>query len=184
MMNIPNIVTALRIVLIPVLVFVYYLPFPWSRLLAVIIFAIAGISDWVDGYLARALKQSTKLGEFLDPVADKLLISTALVLIVADTDILFLSLPVAIIIGREIVISALREWMAEIGKRTSVAVSYIGKVKTTMQIIAVLLLLYYHPPNTLLAWIGGICLYSAAVLTLWSMVMYLKIAWPDLVSEA
>lgn len=182
-MNIPNIITSLRILLIPVFVLIFYLPFSWSRITAALVFALAGITDWIDGYLARTLSQTTKLGAFLDPVADKLLIATALVLIVGGSEIPYLAIPAAVIVGREIVISALREWMAEIGKRTSVAVSFIGKFKTTIQIIAVLVLLIHQPHQYYLGIIGASCLYLAAFLTLWSMSLYLKTAWPDLVTS-
>jgi len=187
-LNLPNILTLLRLVLIPVLVAVYFLPHSWSNLVATIIFAVAASTDWLDGWLARKLNQQTPFGAFLDPVADKLMVTTALVLVATDPLIqqgawvweLFV-VAVAVIIGREIVISALREWMAELGKRASVAVSYIGKVKLTMQAIAIGFLLYRVP-----AWglptqrIGEVLLGIAAVLTLWSMWVYLRAAWPVL----
>lgn len=182
-MNIPNIITSSRILLIPIFVVVFYLPYSWSHIAAVIIFALAGITDWIDGYLARTLKQTSKLGAFLDPVADKLLIATALVIIVGESSIPYLAIPAAVIVGREIAISALREWMAEIGKRTSVAVSFIGKLKTTIQIVAVIILLVRQPNQYYLGLIGASCLYIAAFLTLWSMSIYLKTAWPNLVTR-
>jgi CDP-diacylglycerol--glycerol-3-phosphate 3-phosphatidyltransferase len=195
MINLPNILTFIRIAIIPFLVLVFYLPTTWGHLAAAIIFALAALTDWLDGYLARSLKQSTKLGAFLDPVADKLMVSIALVLIVGESQFQFISLPsavysvpaavitipAAIIVSREIVVSALREWMAEMGKRTSMAVSQIGKIKTTLQMIALIVLLYCTPrSNAFIAIIGYILLYVAAVLTIWSMVLYLKIAWPEL----
>ncbi|MCK5361279.1 MAG: CDP-diacylglycerol--glycerol-3-phosphate 3-phosphatidyltransferase, partial [Gammaproteobacteria bacterium] len=138
-LNIPNLLTLLRILLIPVLFVVYVLDVKWSNQLATVIFVVAAITDWLDGFLARKLNQYTPFGAFLDPVADKLIVATALVLLATDDNVLnmVISVPlfaaaVAIIIGREIVISALREWMAELGKRASVAVSYIGKVKTAL----------------------------------------------------
>jgi CDP-diacylglycerol--glycerol-3-phosphate 3-phosphatidyltransferase len=180
-MNIPNILTLLRVVLIPVLVVVVYLPYQWSGLAAATIFTLAAVTVWVDGYLARKLNQATEFGAFLDPVADKLMVAVALVLLLEQYPAAWFTLPTAVIIGREIVISALREWMAEIGKRTSVAVSYIGKFKTTTQMIAIILLLAktsFHNPAIEL--IGFVALYLAAVLTIWSMFVYLKAAWKDL----
>lgn len=178
-MNVPNSLTLLRVLLIPVLVAVFYAPFSHHLLLASGIFTLAAITDWVDGYLARRLDQMTPFGAFLDPVADKLMVATALVVLVErQADILF-TLAACVIIGREIVISALREWMAELGQKTSVAVSYIGKVKTALQMIAIIVLLAIDPSRhagPLLAG-GFILLYIAAVLTLWSMIVYLRAAW-------
>ena len=179
--NIPNILTLLRIVLIPVLVVVFYLPGPWSYQISALIFGVAAITDWLDGYLARRLQQTSPFGAFLDPVADKLMVAVALVLLVQDNPSELFAVPAAVIIGREIVISALREWMAEIGARTRVAVSIVGKVKTTLQMIAILLLLYKIPVGTFPThMVGVILLYIAAILTLWSMFVYLKAAWPIL----
>jgi CDP-diacylglycerol---glycerol-3-phosphate 3-phosphatidyltransferase len=178
--NFPNLVTMSRIFLIPIFVLVYYMPGPWANIGAAIVFGIAGITDWLDGYLARKLKQSSRFGAFLDPVADKLMVAVALVFLVSDPALPYIALPAAIIIGREIVISALREWMAEIGKRVSVKVSFLGKVKTAAQILAIILLLACNPLHAGLLLIAGyLCLYVAAVLTLWSMCIYLKVAWPD-----
>ncbi|QLH43524.1 MAG: CDP-diacylglycerol--glycerol-3-phosphate 3-phosphatidyltransferase [Coxiellaceae bacterium] len=179
-MNIPTALTFIRILTIPVFVVLFYLP-GWGRTAAAIIFAVAALTDWLDGYLARNLSQTTRFGAFLDPVADKLQVAIALVLVVGSDSVPYLTIPAAIIVGREIVISALREWMAEIGKRTSVAVSMIGKLKTVMQMVALVLLLAFSRETALWWWVlGAILLYIAAVLTLWSMVMYLKAAWPDL----
>ena len=179
-MNIPNAFTLFRILLVPVLVVVFYLPYSWTGTAAAIIFTTAAITDWIDGYLARKLNQSTPFGAFLDPVADKLMVAVALIVLLERYPHAWFTIPAMIIIGREIVISALREWMAEIGRRTSVAVSYVGKFKTTMQMIAIIVLL---AQTTLLdsriELIGFIALYLAAALTLWSMVIYLKAAWPD-----
>ena len=179
-MNIPNAFTLFRILLVPVLVVVFYLPYSWTGMAAAIIFTTAAITDWIDGYLARKLNQSTPFGAFLDPVADKLMVAVALIVLLERYPHAWFTIPAMIIIGREIVISALREWMAEIGRRTSVAVSYVGKFKTTMQMIAIIVLL---AQTTLLdsriELIGFIALYLAAALTLWSMVIYLKAAWPD-----
>lgn len=180
-MNIPNLLTLLRIVLIPVLVLIFYLPFNGNHIVAALIFVLAALTDWLDGYLARSLQQTSRLGAFLDPVADKLIVVVALVLVVGEQKLPFLAIPAAVIVGREIVISALREWMAEIGKRASVAVSVIGKFKTALQMIALVVLLLYKPSGYM--WIGMLgysLLYVAAILTLWSMVMYVKAAWNDL----
>ena len=179
--TIPNILTLLRIVLIPVLVVVFYLPGPWSYQISALIFGVAAITDWLDGYLARRLQQTSPFGAFLDPVADKLMVAVALVLLVQDNPSELFAVPAAVIIGREIVISALREWMAEIGARTRVAVSIVGKVKTTLQMIAILLLLYKIPVGAFPThMVGVVLLYIAAILTLWSMFVYLRAAWPIL----
>ncbi len=180
-MTLPNLLTLLRIALIPVLVFFFYLPFGWAHWLAALIFALAAITDWFDGFLARALSQTTRLGAFLDPVADKLIVAVALVLLVGEPHLRFIAIPAAIIVGREIVVSGLREWMAELGKRTSVAVSFIGKAKTFMQMLAIIFLLSYSEASMhrLLLYSGYTLLYVAAVLTLWSMCLYLKAAWPE-----
>jgi CDP-diacylglycerol--glycerol-3-phosphate 3-phosphatidyltransferase len=183
-MNIPLILTYVRIMLIPAIVVVFYLPVSFAHIAAAIIFILAAITDWLDGYLARSLNQTTKLGAFLDPVADKLIVATALVIIVGEFSAVYLVIPAAIIIGREIIVSALREWMAEIGKRTSVAVSRVGKIKTVLQMISIVVLLLYRPHHTALFRFSGVALlYIAVILTLWSMVMYLKVAWPDLTSS-
>ncbi len=178
-LNIPNALTLMRIFLIPVLVLVFYLPFHKHLLVAAVIFAVAAITDWLDGYLARRLGQTSAFGAFLDPVADKLMVAVALVLLVERHHTLMFSLAACVIIGREIVISALREWMAELGERTSVAVSYVGKVKTAFQMVAITGLLAIDPrldENWLLA-LCYVVLYIAAGLTLYSMVVYLKAAW-------
>lgn len=180
-MNIPNALTVFRIALIPVLVIVFYLPFSqWTGIACAALFTTAAITDWFDGYLARKLDQSTPFGAFLDPVADKLMVAVALVLLLERHPNIWFTVPAMIIIGREIVISALREWMAELGKRTSVAVSYVGKFKTTMQMIAIIVLLADISLQLPVIHVLGITsLYIAAVLTVWSMVIYLMAAWPD-----
>ena len=179
--TIPNILTFLRIILIPVLVIVFYVPSQWSYQISAAVFGLAAVTDWLDGYLARRLQQTSAFGAFLDPVADKLMVAVALVLLVQDNPSELFAVPAAIIIGREIVISALREWMAEIGARTKVAVSIIGKVKTTLQMLAILLLLYKAPLGPLPTHaVGVVLLYIAAILTLWSMFVYLRAAWPIL----
>ena len=177
--NIPNALTVLRICMIPVLVVVFYLPFQNHLLVAAIIFAVAAITDWVDGYLARKLGQTTAFGALLAPAAAKLMVAVALVLLVERHDTVLFTLAACVIIGREIVISALREWMAELGARTSVAVSYVGKVKTAFQMVAITALLAIDP-NTNESWLlalSYVILYIAAVLTLWSMFIYLRAAW-------
>ena len=190
-LNIPNLLTLLRILLIPFFFVVYLIDADWSNQLATFIFVVAALTDWLDGYLARRLNQYTTFGAFLDPVADKLIVATALVLLATDEKVLNLvfSVPlftasVAIIIGREIAISALREWMAELGKRASVAVSYIGKVKTALQLTAISLLIYQEPLLGIPIFkLGEILLFIAAALTLYSMVVYLKAAWPVLTEQ-
>ncbi|HBC33568.1 MAG TPA: CDP-diacylglycerol--glycerol-3-phosphate 3-phosphatidyltransferase, partial [Marinobacter adhaerens] len=146
------------------------------------IFGLAAATDWLDGYLARKLDQSTPFGAFLDPVADKLMVAVALAVLIEEHSAILLTIPATVIIGREIVISALREWMAEIGSRASVAVSYIGKIKTTAQMAAIVGLLAF-PPGVLWANVALALLYIAAILTLWSMGLYLKAAWADLFPE-
>ena len=178
MWNIPNSLTFARILLIPVFMLVFFLPYNWAHPVTALIFALAAITDWFDGYLARRLAQQSALGAFLDPVADKLMVSTALVLLVAQHPDLLMVISTAIIIGREITISALREWMAELGKRSKVAVSMIGKIKTFVQMFAILFLLYSRdivgiPIYTL----GEVLLVAAAVLTIISMFIYMKAAW-------
>ncbi|MEJ1496197.1 MAG: CDP-diacylglycerol--glycerol-3-phosphate 3-phosphatidyltransferase [Candidatus Sedimenticola sp. (ex Thyasira tokunagai)] len=180
-LNIPNILTLLRIALIPVFVAIFYLPWEFSSKVCALVFALAAITDMLDGYLARRLEQTSPLGAFLDPVADKLMVATALILLVEANPTPALAMPAAVIIGREITISALREWMAELGVRAQVAVSVIGKIKTTFQMTAIFLLIYQEdlfglPINT----IGYVLLYLAVILTLWSMMVYMKAAWPTL----
>ena len=180
-LTIPNLLTILRIFMIPVFVLVFYAEYPWSNMASAVIFALAGITDWIDGYLARKMGQSTKLGAFLDPVADKLMVAAALVLLVEQHASALLAIPAIVIISREITISALREWMAELGKRASVAVSYIGKVKTAAQMVAITGLLANEPDiGNWLVWLAYLLLYIATGLTLWSMLVYLKAAWPEL----
>ena len=179
-MNIPNLLTVLRVLLIPVFILLFYLPFSWSYWAASGVFACAAATDWLDGYLARRLEQSTPFGAFLDPVADKLMVAVALVLLVAEHTNLWLTLPAVIIIGREIVVSALREWMAELGARAHVAVSNLAKWKTAAQMVALIVLLANPPTFTAWVILGYVLLVISAVLTLWSMVQYLMAAWPHL----
>ncbi|MGH8728672.1 MAG: CDP-diacylglycerol--glycerol-3-phosphate 3-phosphatidyltransferase [Burkholderiales bacterium] len=182
-LNLPNVLTWLRILSIPLFVGIFYFPdtdlsTAHKNLLATLVFAFAAITDWLDGYLARTLNQTSKFGAFLDPVADKLMVAAALVVLVqlerVDAVIAF------IIVGREITISALREWMAQIGKSKSVAVSFVGKVKTSSQMAAILLLLFHGTiwPGISAHRVGTWLIYLAAALTLWSMVYYLRLAWP------
>lgn len=180
-MNIPNTLTLLRIVMIPVLVLIFYLPVSWRFYGACGIFTAAALTDLLDGYLARRLNQTSRLGEFLDPVADKLMVAVVLVLLVQADPRVWLALPAAVIVGREITVSALREWMAELGARSKVAVSLYGKVKTIAQMVALILLLFREPVLGLPIYeIGVALLYLAALLTLLSMFRYLSSAWPKL----
>ncbi len=186
MWNIPNSLTMLRILLIPVFVGIFYAPAGMlsphaSNQLAACIFALAAITDWLDGYLARILNQTSAFGAFLDPVADKLMVAAALVMLIEFDRVG--ALVAFIIIGREIAISALREWMAGMGEGSNVAVAFIGKVKTAAQMIAILFLLYSDPIITPFGrvdifFIGQIAIVIAAFLTLLSMAYYLKAAWP------
>lgn len=182
--SLPNILTLMRIMLIPVFVIVFYLPFKSASAVAAGIFAAASFTDWLDGYLARKLKMMSPFGAFLDPVADKLLVATSLLLLVGAKDINYITIPAIVIVGREIVISALREWMAEVGRRASVTVGYIGKVKTTLQMVALVLLLAFNPVASWWGSLGFVLLYVSAILTIWSMVIYLAIAWPELMKKS
>lgn len=183
-MNLANQITLFRIVLIPVFVVLFYLPYQWSYMAAAGVFCLAAITDWLDGYVARKYDQSTPFGAFLDPVADKLMVAAALVMLVGTHPSPWFAIPAVVIVGREIVISALREWMAELGKRANVQVSFIGKVKTTMQMVAIIILLAFNPElYPVMKIVGFVALYVAAVLTLWSMFIYLKAAWPELMEE-
>jgi CDP-diacylglycerol--glycerol-3-phosphate 3-phosphatidyltransferase len=183
--NLPNALTWFRVVAIPLIVIVFYAPelfaWPesWARPAAGLLFALAGISDFFDGYLARRLGLTSNFGAFLDPVADKLIVSTALVLLVQADPQITLSLVAAVIIGREITVSALREWMSQIGARAHVAVNFFGKWKTTFQIVGIALMLYRARMLGFGAYlVGEVLLYVAAALTLWSMIEYLRAAWP------
>jgi CDP-diacylglycerol--glycerol-3-phosphate 3-phosphatidyltransferase len=150
-----------------------------------VVFVLAAVTDWLDGYLARRLDQSTSFGAFLDPVADKLMVVIAIVLLVTEQQTAWFTIPALVVVGREILVSALREWMAEIGKRTSVAVSWVGKVKTFVQMLAIITLLAVDPGKggPWLA-LGYILFYAAAALTLWSAVLYVRAAWGDLSDAA
>ena len=186
--NLPILLTWLRIVAIPLLLAVYYLPASWAGsherdVVATYIFLAAAFTDWADGFLARKLNQTSAFGAFLDPVADKLMVAAALIILVqlgrAD------AIVAAIIIGREITISALREWMAKIGASKSVAVSMLGKVKTAAQMVAIPLLLYHAPfLGTDSRVLGSWLIWIAALLTLWSMGYYLRMAWPEIAERS
>ena len=181
MWNTPNILTMLRIVLIPVFVVVFYIDAPWAPYVSAAIFGVAALTDWLDGYLARLWEQTSPLGAFLDPVADKLIVAIALVLLLQYDPRTLLALPAMVIIGREITVSALREWMAEVGARAKVAVSITGKIKTTAQMISIVLMILRD--TVFGPWVynlGVLLLYVAAVLTLWSRVLYMRSAWPSL----
>jgi len=184
--SIPNALTWARIIAIPLIIVLYYLPYHWSDQAAGILFALAGITDSLDGYLARKWGQTTRLGAFLDPVADKLIVATALVLIVsAAREPRWLAvatvLAAIVIIGREIAISALREWMAELGKRGKVAVSGLGKYKTILQIVGLSMMLFRWNFLGLPIYECGLILtVLAAILTLWSAIQYLRAARPEL----
>jgi CDP-diacylglycerol--glycerol-3-phosphate 3-phosphatidyltransferase len=178
-LNLPTLLTLLRIALIPVFVGVFFLPLRGANVLCAALFGLAALTDWLDGYLARRFDQTSAFGAFLDPVADKLMVAAALVLLVQAISTPVMAVAAVIIIGREIAISALREWMAQIGNHGRVAVSMVGKLKTTAQMIAILLLLYREPLGgfpTLDVGLG--LLLVAAALTLWSMLHYLLAAWP------
>ncbi|MCC6208068.1 MAG: CDP-diacylglycerol--glycerol-3-phosphate 3-phosphatidyltransferase [Gammaproteobacteria bacterium] len=180
-MTTPTLLTLVRIGLIPVLALFFYLPWELSRPVTALIFTLASITDWLDGYLARKLNQTSAFGAFLDPVADKLMVAVALVLLVQASPTPWLAIPAAVIIGREIAVSALRERMAELGKGGDVAVSMIGKIKTGSQMVAIILLLYQDSVLGFPVEMAGyVLVYVAASLTLWSMVVYLTRAWPTL----
>ncbi len=178
---IANVLTGARILMIPLVVVFFYLPSPWSGPAAGLLFGLAAITDSLDGYLARRLGQITALGAFLDPVADKLMVAVALVLVASGDPRWFIVLPAIVIIGREITVSALREWMSEIGARAKVAVSKLGKLKTIVQMVGLSFLLFREDLLGLPIYELGIAATAAAaVLTLWSMIAYLQAAWPDL----
>jgi len=182
--NIPTALTLLRIALIPLLILIFYLPIPGSRTLSALIFMVAAFSDWLDGFLARKLDLTSRFGAFLDPVADKLIVVTALVVLLQENPSILFVISTVVIIGREITISALREWMAEIGHRTHVAVSSVGKVKTAVQMLAITLMLYQSEIAGISAYTAGLyTLYLSVILTLWSMAQYLMSAWPALQDE-
>ncbi len=183
-LTIPNVLTLLRLGVIPIVLGLFYVEWPGGREAAAILFAVAAITDWFDGWLARQLGQTSKFGAFLDPVADKLLVAVSLVMLLHDAHRsgdsgAVLAVLVAIIIGREITISALREWMAELGARTSVAVGTVGKIKTVFQMVAIWMMLWRDPLFGLPIYqLGFALLFVAAALTVYSMAVYLRAAWP------
>ncbi|MEQ9508617.1 MAG: CDP-diacylglycerol--glycerol-3-phosphate 3-phosphatidyltransferase [Alloalcanivorax xenomutans] len=186
-LNLPNILTLIRVAAIPVLVAAFYLPFKGSNMVAAVLFLAAGLTDWLDGYLARKLGQTSPFGAFLDPVADKLIVAVALLMLVQQHATLWLTAPAMVIVCQEITVSALREWMAELCMRAKVAVRAIGKIKTVTQMVAITLLLAVQPGYdvgggmlmTPILWLSYLCLYVAMLLTLWSMFLYLKAAAPQ-----
>ncbi len=183
--NLPNTLTWLRILAVPLVVVLYYLPVSWADPAAGLLFAAAAVTDSLDGYLARRMGLTSRLGAFLDPVADKLIVVVTLVLLVGKDSHWYVVLTAAVIIGREIAISALREWMAEIGERARVRVSSIGKIKTIAQMVGLSMMLYRVDLLGLPIYRLGLALtVAAAVLTLWSMVAYLRAAWPALSASA
>lgn len=181
MWNIPNLLTAFRIFLIPVFLVVFYLPYEHANSLAALIFVLAAITDALDGWVARKLDQMTKFGAFFDPVADKIMVAAALIVVVEAYSSLWITVPGLIIISRELIVSALREWMAEIGKRGAVAVSSMGKLKTVAQMVALTGLLWQV--NNWVVVLATMALYVAAILTLWSMYTYMSNAWNDLTDD-
>jgi CDP-diacylglycerol--glycerol-3-phosphate 3-phosphatidyltransferase len=178
--NLPNSLTLLRVLMIPVMVLIFFSDISGRYLIAAAIFGAAAITDWLDGYLARRLGQGTSFGAFLDPVADKLMVSVAIIILIHELQSVPFTIAGCVIIAREIVVSALREWMAEIGERTSVRVSWLGKVKTTVQMISITVLLAIDPMAggswMLLMLLGYALFMVAAVLTVWSMLLYLLAA--------
>lgn len=180
-LNVPIFLTFFRVILIPFFVITFYLPFDWAPFVTTLIFFIAAVTDWFDGFLARKWKQTTRFGAFLDPVADKVMVIAALVLIVEYQHTLWITIPAIIMISREIIISALREWMAEVGERSKVAVSWWGKWKTTAQMLALGGLLWRY--NTYMEIAAIVLLYIAAILTVWSMIQYLRAAKGHLLDD-
>ncbi len=176
-LTLPNCFTFLRIILIPCFVLVFYLPFTWAHWLVAGVFLFAAVTDWLDGYLARVMKQSSAFGAFLDPVADKLMVAAALLLLVSQYPSPWMAVAGIVIVSREILISALREWMAELGQRAAVKVSMVGKIKTTVQMVSLLILLSQPPGYSTVVICGFVLMYLAVILTLWSMVIYLHAAW-------
>ncbi|WP_426285091.1 CDP-diacylglycerol--glycerol-3-phosphate 3-phosphatidyltransferase [Luteibacter sp. E-22] len=183
--NLPTWLTLFRVLLLPVMVIVYYLPFRGANLTAALVFVLAAFTDWLDGYLARRLNLTSAFGAFLDPVADKLMVAVTLFLLVQSHpggwQGILMAVTASVIVGREISVSALREWMAQIGARSKVKVAFLGKLKTATQMVALVVLLLQHDAETLrLYHIGEALLVIAGVLTIWSGLDYLRAAWPSL----
>jgi CDP-diacylglycerol--glycerol-3-phosphate 3-phosphatidyltransferase len=177
--TLPTAITLFRVALIPLFVVVFYLPFSWANVAATSIFFVASVSDWVDGYLARVMKQESSFGAFLDPVADKLMVVVVIILLVEAHPSIYIALPAVIIVAREISISALREWMAQLGSSTTLQVSFIGKAKTVAQMLALGFMIFSEPLMGLPIYdIGLLLFYWAAFLTILSMIIYLRSAWP------
>lgn len=189
--NLPTWLTLFRVLLLPVMVLVFYLPFPGHNITAAIVFVLAAVTDWLDGFLARRMNLTSAFGAFLDPVADKLMVAVTLFLLVETHPEgwsgIVMAVTAAVIVGREISISALREWMAEVGMRATVKVAFIGKLKTVMQIVALVVLIVQHEKEAAalrLYHIGEALLVLAGVLTIWSGLYYLRAAWPSLRDDA
>ena len=183
-LNLANILTLFRIAAIPVVVICFYSPIPNARPIAAIIFGIAAITDMIDGWVARKYGQTSRFGEFLDPVADKLMVSIVLVMLVQAQAGWFEDIIAMIIIGREITISALREWMATIGERTNVKVDVTGKIKTTLQMFGIAFMVYKNPFYGIDVYaVGFVLLVAAAIMTVWSMFIYLRAAWPFIMMD-
>jgi CDP-diacylglycerol--glycerol-3-phosphate 3-phosphatidyltransferase/cardiolipin synthase len=183
-LNLAILLTLFRIAVIPAVVICFYSPLPDARPIAAILFGIAAVTDFIDGWVARRFGQTSRFGEFLDPVADKLMVAIVLVMLVQAQSHWFEDIIAMIIIGREITISALREWMATIGERANVQVSFSGKIKTTLQMFGIAFMVYKHdlfgiPIYT----VGFVLLVAAAVMTIWSMFFYLKAAWPFIMAD-
>lgn len=179
--TLPNLLTLFRIALVPVFLVLFFVPVSWAREGCAALFALAAVTDWLDGYLARRMGLVSPIGAFLDPVADKLMVAAALVLLVQADPTPWLAVPAVVIIGREITVSALREWMAELGARARVAVSAVGKFKTAAQMVAVILLLYRDDVLGIPVYqVGFVLLHVSVILTLWSMTVYVRAAWPSL----
>ena len=183
-LNLANILTLFRIAAIPVVVLCFYSDLPNARPIAAILFGIAAVTDWIDGWVARRYGQTSRFGEFLDPVADKLMVSIVLVMLIQDEARWFEDVIAMIIIGREITISALREWMATIGERANVGVTMAGKVKTTLQMFGIAFMVYHNDMFGIPIYtVGFVLLVLAAIMTIWSMVIYLRAAWPFIVND-
>ena len=184
-LTLPTAITLFRIALIPLFVIVFYLPFAWANVAATAIFAVASFSDWVDGFLARSMQQESPFGAFLDPVADKLMVVVIIVLLVEANPSIYVALPSIVIVAREISVSALREWMAQLGSSTTVKVSFIGKAKTTSQMLALGFMIFAEPLMGLpIFQIGLSIYYLAALLTIISMIIYLRAAWPVITRDS
>ena len=183
-LNLAIILTLFRIAAIPAVVICFYSTIPNARPIAAILFGIAAVTDFIDGWVARKFNQTSRFGEFLDPVADKLMVAIVLVMLVQAQSGWFEDVIAMIIIGREITVSALREWMATIGERANVKVGWAGKIKTTFQMFGIAFMVYKVPMFGVDMYTAGFALLViAAGLTIWSMFIYLKAAWPSIVSD-